>query len=154
MRSSLSYPVGNVTDMTASLATQLPANIDEIVAAVQASLSDDVLKPERRREKARREAAGEVFHPHAWHCYRASEALSHLLGGKAAGYKTMNMRHEGDSHWWILHEPSGTHLDPTAAQFATPVPYEQGKGKGFLTAEPCKEAAVIMQRAEQLLTVA
>ena len=76
-------------------------------------------------------------------CYVTSEALFHLLGGRAAGWKPMNVRHEGDSHWFLRHE-SGLLLDATASQFATSPPYAEAVGRGFLTRQPSKRASVLM----------
>jgi hypothetical protein len=72
-------------------------------------------------------------------CYVASEALYHLLGGKAAGWTPMTMRHEGDTHWFLRHE-SGTIVDPTAGQFQEPPDYARARGCGFLTREPSRRA--------------
>lgn len=77
-------------------------------------------------------------------CYVTSEALYHLVGGRAAGWKPMNVRHEGDSHWFLQHA-GGTILDATAAQFKTPPPYAQAVGRGFLTREPSKRARALMK---------
>jgi hypothetical protein len=71
----------------------------------------------------------------------------HSLGGKAAGYTPMQIKHEGTSHWFLKHK-SGDVVDPTADQFKTPVPYEKAKGRGFLTKEPSKRAKVLMSRME------
>lgn len=83
-------------------------------------------------------------------CYVTCEALYHLLGGAAAGYTPHTVRHEGAVHWYLVldgHPERGpTILDPTAAQFRTPVPYERGRGRGFLTKKPSKRARVLMDR--------
>lgn len=76
-------------------------------------------------------------------CYATSEAAYHLLGGKEAGWTPMNMRHEGESHWFLRHE-SGLVLDLTAAQFETKPDYSKARGRGFLTAEPSGRAAQLM----------
>jgi hypothetical protein len=72
-----------------------------------------------------------------------SEALFHLLGGRAAGWKPMNVRHEGDSHWFLKHD-NGTILDATAAQFTQPPPYADATGRGFLTHQPSKRARALI----------
>jgi hypothetical protein len=77
----------------------------------------------------------------------ASEAFYHLVGGKAAGYKPMTVKHEGTTHWYLL-GPDGV-VDLTAEQFDTPVPYDQGRGRGFLTRKPSKRAQILMERAEE-----
>lgn len=76
----------------------------------------------------------------AGHCYVASEALWHLLGGPKSGYTPQAIRHEGSPHWYLKHKTTGKVIDLTSDQFATPVPYEKGVGKGFLTKEPSKRA--------------
>lgn len=80
-------------------------------------------------------------------CYPVSEALYHRLGGKAAGLTPMYIVHEGVSHWylrWEPHQGEVFYLDPTADQFNTRVPYEQGKGCGYLTKKPSKRAEVYL----------
>jgi hypothetical protein len=113
---------------------EVPATL---VNAVRAALTDDLLRPAFRRRHRRAATAG--------HCYAASEALYHLLGGKPAGWTPMRLRHEGDPHWYLRHA-DGTILDATADQFATPVPYETGIGCGFLTGFPSARASEIIAR--------
>lgn len=88
--------------------------------------------------------------PLAGHCYTASEALYHFLGGKKAKITPMFSYHEGLPHWW-LKGPKGELWDLTASQFKTPVPYEQGIGRGFLTKYPSKRACKLMDRAREKL---
>jgi hypothetical protein len=76
-------------------------------------------------------------------CYVTSEALYHLLGGRAAGWKPMTMRWEGDSHWFLKHD-SGVILDATASQFSATPDYTLARGCGFLTAAPSKRASEMM----------
>lgn len=104
-----------------------------LVERVRSVLTDDLLKPEYRRLPNRRPTTG--------HCYAASEALYHML----EGYTPQNIRHEGTSHWY-LKGADGSILDATADQFTTPVPYERGRGKGFLTKQPSKRAQEIIRR--------
>jgi hypothetical protein len=78
-------------------------------------------------------------------CYVASEALFHLLGGKAAGYKPMRMHTGTDTHWFLMHVETGLVLDPTASQFDTPPDYSKAVGCGFLTKDPSKRAKKLMQ---------
>jgi hypothetical protein len=110
----------------------------QIVTSVRKNLSDDLRKPEFRGHECKTTG----------HCYVASEAVYHLLGGKAAGYTPMQVTHEGTSHWFLKHE-SGKIIDPTADQFTTPVPYEKAKGKGFLTKKPSKRAQVLLGRMDK-----
>lgn len=76
-------------------------------------------------------------------CYVASEALYHLLGGKFAGWKPMQMRIAGGSHWFLKHR-SGVILDPTRDQFSMLPDYHLARGRGFLTKQPSKRAVVLM----------
>lgn len=115
------------------------------VAMVQAALTPDLLKPEYRAANRRNPLFG--------HCYAASEALFHLLGGKASGYVPMRAKdHRGVTHWWLLHKPSGETVDPTAGQYHSVgerPPHAAGVGGGFLTAKPSRRAATIIARVRQ-----
>jgi len=55
----------------------------------------------------------------------------------------MSIRHEDTPHWFLL-SPEGEVVDATAGQFKTPVPYDQARGKGFLTKQPSKRAQVVI----------
>ena len=112
-----------------------------LVAALPGALTAELLREPYRS----RVAAG--AHPLTGHCYVASEVYFHLCGGKAAGYTPMCQKHEGWPHWW-LRGPSGEVIDPTAAQFSYPVPYELGKGKGLLTRKPSWRARIVMSRLQ------
>jgi len=79
----------------------------------------------------------------AGHCYVASEAAYHALGGKRAGWTPQFIRHEGEPHWFLKHV-SGTVLDITRSQFRTMPRYCEARGKGFLTAAPSKRARVVL----------
>lgn len=76
-------------------------------------------------------------------CYVASEALYHLLGGKASGWSPMVMRTATDTHWF-LKRSSGLILDPTVSQFKSPPNYKLAHRCGFLTKQPSKRAVVLM----------
>ena len=82
-------------------------------------------------------------------CYPAAEALYHKLGGKAAGLTPMRIVHEGIPHWYLRWEVGGEtfYLDPTSTQFESVVPYEQGRGVGFMTKQPSKRAQVLLEAA-------
>lgn len=79
-------------------------------------------------------------------CYAASEALYHLLGGKAAGWKPMRMRWEGDSHWFLFNVNTQQIVDPTVAQFKTTPDYTKAIGCGFLTKKPSLRALTLIKR--------
>ena len=99
----------------------------------------------------------------AWGCcYVAAEAAYHALGGASSGCKVMHVNHEGSPHWYLVDltrrevkSPRGAAcrierpvvIDPTADQFATPVPYSKGKSKGFLTLQPSKRARALLAAA-------
>ena len=87
--------------------------------------------------------------PLAGHCYVASEALYHHLGGAASGWVPQFIQHEGSPHWYLKHKETGEIIDPTASQFQVPVPYESGTGKGFLTRDPSRRARVVLDRLHQ-----
>ena len=90
------------------------------------------------------------------HCYAASEALYHMLGGKTAGYvpqvASFIENNEKLTHWWLKNQ-DGKIFDPTAEQFTAigqKPPYELGKGAGFLTKLPSKRASTIIKRVLEL----
>lgn len=105
-----------------------------LVQEIRAHLTDDLRKPEYQGNP----------NLMVGHCYVASEAVYHMLGGGKSGLKPMNMVHEGNQHWYLL-GPKGV-IDVTADQFRTPVPYEKGRGRGFLTAKPSKRATELIRR--------
>ena len=111
----------------------------KLVKEVRSCLSDELRNPPYRGNE----------NPMTGHCYVACEVLYHKLGGKEEGWKPMTIRHEGGPHWFLQHE-DGTILDPTADQFQSPVPYEEGRGCGFLTKQPSKRAQVVLDRLEDL----
>ena len=80
-------------------------------------------------------------------CYVASEAIYHILGGKASGWKPMTVRHEGQVHWYLQRYFLGWPmiLDLTKGQFKKLPPYEKGRGRGFLTRGPSKRARALME---------
>lgn len=82
------------------------------------------------------------------HCYVASEAAYHLLGGKKAGWKPMFMNHEGEPHWFLRNDRLDQNLDITEGQFDTPPDHSKATGKGFLTKRPSKRAQAVIDRAE------
>ena len=95
-------------------------------------LTDDLRKPKYKGNK----------NPLAGHCYIACEVLFHLYPGK---YKACFIKHEGEPHWFLLDRKTKRVQDPTAGQFTTPVPYENGRGIGFLTKAPSKRAKVVLK---------
>lgn len=121
------------------------ANLRELSAAIVAGLTPALLKP-----KYRHLAAGK--HKTFGHCYVATEALYHMLGGAVSGYVPQVIRHEGGTHWYLKHRLTGRILDLTRKQFATSVPYDRGRGAGFLTKEPSKRARAVIEVAVKKLS--
>lgn len=119
-----------------------------LIANIQSVLTPDLLTGQYAKQTQRSHTEG--------HCYAAAEALYHLLGGKEAGYTpcvaTFTDNNQRATHWWIKNK-NGEIFDPTAEQFTaigdTP-PYHLGKGAGFLTRQPSKRAATILQRLKEL----
>lgn len=106
-----------------------------LVSKIRENLTNDLRRPKYRNNE--NIIAGQ--------CYVASEVLYWLIGGPTSGAKPMHVRHENEPHWWLKLE-DGSHIDITSDQFKTPVPHENGKGKGFLTACPSKRAKILMER--------
>jgi hypothetical protein len=112
-----------------------------MVQKVKAALTPDLLKPYYRHLV---EAGADRM---TGHCYVATEALFHLFGGYGqTKYKPMYIRHEGEPHWFLLSLADGRVIDATKEQFSTPVPYESGIGKGFLTRQPSARARAVIRR--------
>lgn len=115
-----------------------------MLEAIPNVLNDDLLKPMYRKLQRKSKTEG--------HCYAASEAIYHLVGGASTGFVPQVARFEDDgiskTHWW-LRNGDGKVVDPTAGQF-TEVgrmpPYAAGRGAGFLTRQPSKRAMTIIHR--------
>lgn len=78
-------------------------------------------------------------------CYAASEALFHILGGKACGWTPMWMPLGRDNHWFLKHR-SGLILDPSRRQFTELPDYSKARGCGFLTKKPSLRATVLIDQ--------
>ncbi len=89
----------------------------------------------------------------AGHCYVASEALWHALGGMASEWRPQVVRHEGATHWFLRSLRTAEVLDITRDQFKTPVPYEAAHGCGFLTRDPSKRARELLFRTGLTVTI-
>lgn len=112
-------------------------NDADLEAAIQGACTDALRKPQYRGNA----------NPLAGHCYVASEAYYHLRG-KAQGFVPQTIRHEGGPHWYLKHKTTGQVLDLTASQFSSKVPYEKGRGCGFLTRQPSKRAQAVIDAVE------
>lgn len=114
--------------------------VQRLVNAVGQVCADrpDLLRPEYAAKVAR------GAHPLTGHCYVATEALWHLLGGTRSGWRPHQGKVGGGSHWWLV-GPDGAVADVTARQFSQPVDYSAGKARGFLTARPSTRARVVLR---------
>lgn len=105
------------------------------------NLSDDLLSKNYRALRERNPDLPNCF----GHCYVASEAAYYLLGGREEGWQPCHIYHLGASHWYLRHS-TGAILDLTAEQFQSPLNYENGGGKGFLTNKPSKRCKLLLQK--------
>ncbi len=119
----------------------------QLISDIQAVLTPDLLNPEylKRWTPLRDVLWG--------HCYAASEALFHMLGGKAAGYTSFNVHIDGESHWFI--KTGDIVLDPTFRQFihcdfAWDSRVICAHRCRFLTRQPSKQAADIIRRVKKM----
>ena len=119
-----------------------------LIQKVKSVLTDDLLSP-----KWKKIVSKEDNHPTSGHCYAASEALYHLLGGKEAGFKPqIGKTDENTTHWWLI-DSDNKILDPTSEQFFYKnqiPPYNNARGSGFLTKNPSKRAQIIIDRVNEL----
>lgn len=116
--------------------------VEDVSRAIVASLTPDLLK-KQYRVLARNKFTG--------HCYVASEALFHMLGGRDSDYVPETVKHERSQHWYLRNKKTRRVIDLTKRQFVEPVPYEKGRGCGFLTRQPSKRAQILIERAKQKL---
>ena len=110
-----------------------------IVKQIRSLLTDDLRKPKYKGNKI--SSSG--------HCYIASEAIYHLLGGKKSNIKPMFVYHENEPHWSL--KVGSKIIDPTFDQFKIPIPYNQAKGKGFLNKKPSLRSRELIRRYKEIL---
>ena len=116
------------------------SEVARVITAIRGHLGPHVLRPDWRKRRPDAAVA-------SWGCcYVAAEAAYHALGGVSSGLRVMHVNHEDAPHWYLV-DAEGRFVDPTADQFATPVPYAKGKGKGFLTLQPSKRARDLLVAA-------
>jgi hypothetical protein len=134
------------------------ATIDEIVHAVRASLTDDLLDPKWRRIRSKLD----FVTPETGHCFVAAQTVYWLLGGSDAGWKgcvmTPDPARPKDTHWFVRNIHTGEIIDPTSSQFRQKLDYATGRGCGFSTRAgdkpkpgPCKRTLVALDRVQALL---
>lgn len=127
---------GRGAGRTAARVQALVDAVGEVVAG-----RPDLLRPEYAAKVAR------GADPLTGHCYVATEALWHLLGGSRSGWRPFSGRgpgRAGGSHWWLV-GPGGEVADVTARQFDRPVDYAAGTGRGFLTRRPSARAREVIR---------
>lgn len=84
------------------------------------------LKPEYR-------AGWSEDNPTYGYCYQMSEIYHHYhLPSSKPHVINLKLLHLGEGTHWFLKD-HGVVIDPTASQFDFDVPYELGRGNGFLT---------------------
>lgn len=83
-------------------------------------------------------------------CYKASEAYYHLSDENLKPVQVWLQRDNGvmDSHWWLENKDTGEIVDLTADQYEVTIPYDRGRGRGFLTGEPSKAAQEIINNMQ------
>jgi hypothetical protein len=131
--------------MTLRFGDVLGDKMFRLTYGIQASLTPDLLRP-GYREYVRQHPDAHRF---TGHCYVACEALWHL-GAREAGYRPFVAKVNGRTHWWLVRDKGGAILDPTYQQFdpATLAAFRAaGRRCGFLTTQPSKRAAKLIERA-------
>jgi len=117
----------------------------QIIDSIKDVLTPDLLKPQFREMAKNNRFCG--------HCYAASEALYHMLGGTKSDYKPVRAKDdEGVTHWWLQHKDTNEILDPTAEQYTSvgkQPPYDKGRSGGFLTRMPSFRAYEVIRRVNQ-----
>lgn len=113
--------------------------MDKTIGLIQENLTPDLLKPQYRGHHNK-------FYGH---CYVATEALYHSMGGKESGLLIYHGRDDlGIVHWW-LEDNEGNIYDPTSRQYTDEgrvPPYNVKKRGSFLTKQPSKRAVKLMKR--------
>jgi hypothetical protein len=120
--------------------------INRLIQRIHGALDTSLLKPRYRQEV---EADPDLHCTHG-HCYAASEALWHALGGMDSPWRPVVAKDEEGTHWWLTNLETGEIADPTSDQYTSrgeEPPYHAGRRVGFLTKNPSKRAAQIIQRA-------
>jgi len=116
-----------------------------LIELVRKNLTPGLLKPQFREQNKKNPMYG--------HCYVATEAMFHLLGGKDGYFAPCcGKDSEGIVHWWLQDKRSGAIVDITADQYYSvgkKPPYFKGKRKGFLTKVPSKRAKILIERVKQ-----
>jgi hypothetical protein len=113
-------------------------DIERLGQKVIGKLTPDLLIPKWRK-------FAEGKHPLTGFCYLVSEVVFHMAGGYGSNLRPCKVRHEpgadgDDIHYYLQDINTGKTYDFTAAQFKTPVPYENGERHRFKANLPSKRA--------------
>ena len=121
-------------------------NLVSLKKIIISKLSDDLLSKEWLLKKKK-----SICHKTFGHCYVATEAAYHLLGGKQAGWKPYYLKCQDGSHWF-LKNISGVIFDVTAAQFENEkIAHQRAIGKGFLTKQPSRRALKLIKKVKNAI---
>jgi hypothetical protein len=136
---------GDAVQLSAAARAHLDASPSRVRGAIRSVLTPSMLRGEYKKMWTSDK-------PKSWgHCYTASEAYYHMMGGKAAGLKPYWVKHEGTTHHF-LRDARGKVVDLTGDQFKSTPPYDRGTPFGWLTGEtPSKRAQVIIDLARERL---
>lgn len=113
---------------------------DEAAQKIKEHLTSDLLRPKYRKRVI------DGAHFTTGHCYVASEAFHHLTGSEMSQWKPCSVLHEGEVHWYLKNKLTGEIMDITSDQFNTPVPYQNGRYRAFLTKFPSHRCQILMGR--------
>jgi hypothetical protein len=117
----------------------------DIINKVKQCLSPDLLRKEYLEENK--------TNPMAGHCYIATEAIFHILGGKEYYQPYVARDDDNITHWWLIHKITGDKVDVTQEQYTSiglEPPYKKGKKATFLTSYPSKRAVIVIERYNKL----
>ena len=118
---------------------------ERAIGLLREALSDDLLKKEWLEKRQPDDD------PTFGHCYTATEAL-YYLWGKSKGYRPGVLRGSRGTHWFLFND-KGDIADPTASQWrGEKIPYERGRGSGFLTRGPSRRCVRLLERVKARLS--
>jgi len=118
---------------------------DFLIWQAQQALTPALLTPEYRKQS-------DGQHKTFGHCYTVTEFLYHQWG-RTRGYKPQVVRvpeANNTTHWYLKHPKTGHIVDGTKEQFEFKnihIPYENGRGSGFLTKDPSHRAQELARAA-------
>jgi hypothetical protein len=97
------------------------APADELKREVQAALTEELAQDQYRSGFGRFDGFA----------YVAAEAYFHLAGGYDAGLRSMQLKHRGRSHWWLV-DSDGRVIDLVLGPRETSkFPYHRGQRRPF-----------------------